>query len=79
MSSSPTKTELLGKLFLFVPSSSRRVARRLKVDLHVNFMPVNETEAKYEVSQVNVIKLSEVQLLCLHAHFHTLPLMYLRA
>ena len=53
MSSSPIKTALLGNFFLFVSSSSRRVARRLKVDLHVNFTPVNETEAKYEVSQVN--------------------------
>ena len=37
-----------------MPSSFRRVARRLKVDLHINFTHVNETEANYEVSQVNV-------------------------
>ena len=44
---------------------------------HVKFNNVNKIEARYKMLRLNV-KLSEVQLLCLLATVHALPLFYLR-
>ena len=49
----------------------------LSVHAHVNFTLVNQKEARYEVSRLNV-KLSDVRILRFRATFQTLHLFYLR-